>query len=97
MNIRLPNVQLEDPDEVKICLFPGDHTKWDPPEPLRSIQGPPPDSSVFIYWRYDDMEPKTARDMAFTYGLGQLDIGTGGNGALALAHPTACRRRRIST
>lgn len=87
MNIRLPNVQLEDPDEVKICLFPGDHTKWDPPEPLRSIQGPPPDSSVFIYWRYDDMEPKTARDMAFTYGLGQLDIGTGGNGALALSTP----------
>ena len=91
MNIRLPNVQLEDPAEVKICLFPGDHTKWDPPVDkngkLYSIQGPPPDSAVFIYWRYDDMEPKSERDMAFTYGLGQLDIGTGGNGAVALSTP----------
>ena len=75
MNVRLPNVPMVDPSDVKICLFPGDHTKWCPPEPLRSIQGPPPDSSVFIYWPYDDLDPKATRDMAFTYGLGQLDIG----------------------
>ena len=35
------------------------------------------------------MQPNDVRNMAFTYGLSQLDIGGGGNAALALSTPSS--------
>ena len=89
-NVRLPHVELEDLDDVKICHFPPQqgNQRWSASEPLQSIQDPPPDSCVFLYWPYVEMAPKAQRDLAFTYGLSELDVGTGaGTGAVALSTP----------
>ena len=91
-NIKLPGVDLQDLDDVKICHYPGTgaQTRWSPPEPLQSIKDPPPDSCVFLYWPYVEMAAKSKRDLAFTFGQSQLEIGgdarIGGGGAVALEH-----------
>ena len=89
-NIKLPGVELVELDDVIVCHFPptGPQTRWEAPKPLQSIKDPPPDSCVFLYWPYVEMAAKSKRDMAFTFGLSQLDIGAGGGGnALALSTP----------
>ena len=105
MNIRLPGVQLEDRGGEDLSLPRRPHrngiapvAKWE----AVSIQGQPPDSkpdsSVFIYWRDQEMKPKAERDMAFTYGLGQLDIGTAAaTRPGARVRPTRSRPRRTSS
>jgi hypothetical protein len=90
-NIRLPGIELVELDMLRITHYPpsGARQRWD--VPLESIQEAPPDSCVALYWPYDikngEMKGKSTRDMAFTYGLSQLDIGAGGAGALALSTP----------
>jgi hypothetical protein len=85
-DLRLPGVALEDLDDVKVCRYPGSSEQlWD--VQMKSIKIDPPDSAVFLYWAEKDMQPKDIRNMAFTYGLSQLDVGGGGNAALALSTP----------
>jgi hypothetical protein len=88
--LKLPGITLTEPDMVRICRFPGPEARWDlvdkegdvTAKDLVPMAGNPkdgdkPDSAVAIYWPYEDLEPgaKHVRHMAFTYGLGQLDIG----------------------
>jgi hypothetical protein len=85
-DLRLPGVELEDLDDVKVCRYPGSSEQlWD--VQMESIKIDPPDSAVFLYWAEKDMQSKDIRNMAFTYGLSQLDVGGGGNAALALSTP----------
>jgi hypothetical protein len=85
-DLRLPGVELEDLDDVKVCRYPGSSEQlWD--VEMESIKIDPPDSAVFLYWAEKAMQPKDIRNMAFTYGLSRLDVGASGNGALALSTP----------
>jgi hypothetical protein len=74
--IRLPGIELTEPDRLCIGRFPGARTRWDwRPQDMTDKEGGAPDSAVAIYWPYKELEPKETRHMAFTYGLSQLDIG----------------------
>jgi hypothetical protein len=85
-DLRLPGVNLEPLEDVKITRFPGNYNqRWE--VPLESMKEGKPDSAVVLYWPIRDMDPNEVRNMAFTYGLSQLDIGGGGNAALALSTP----------
>jgi hypothetical protein len=68
--LRLPGVDLTEPDMLRICKFPGAQARWDwTPEDMGD------DSAVAIYWPYEELEPKQTRHMAFTYGLSDLALG----------------------
>ncbi|HVS39286.1 MAG TPA: hypothetical protein VMS17_27260 [Gemmataceae bacterium] len=94
-NIRLPGVDhLEEPDDVRVTHFPPQQgrQRWD--VPMASIQDDKGgDSCVALYWPCDaesdaaETPAKGVRDLAFTYGLSQLDISTGGGTAVALSTP----------
>jgi hypothetical protein len=96
-NIRLPGLMhLEEPDVLRITHFPPQQgrQRWD--VPMESIADNPPDSCVALYWPYDikankvaNMAAGSSRDMAFTYGLSQLEISAGAKEALALSTPDA--------
>jgi hypothetical protein len=74
----LPGVDLEDPELLRICRWPGNRARWEwKPEDMNG-GGSTPDSCVVLYWPYETMNGKDVRNMAFTYGLGQLDIGAAG-------------------
>jgi hypothetical protein len=77
--IRLPGVELEDPETLRICRYPGNpDIGWD-----WETQDIDNDSCVAIYWPYVKMEPGAVRHMAYTYGLGNVDVGD----SLALSAP----------
>jgi hypothetical protein len=95
--LRLPGVLAEDPEKLRICRYPGNpNVGWDVgfqdpdsgkvvPQDIH-LPGDPRnegDSCVAIYWPYVTMEPKKERHLAFTYGLGELDVA----GSLALSAP----------
>jgi len=85
-DLHLPGVELEPLDEVMVTRFPGNfNQRWN--VPLESMKEGKPDSAVILYWPIKEMEPNDVRNMAFTYGLSQLDVGGGGNAALALSTP----------
>jgi hypothetical protein len=87
-DLHLPGVALDELDDVKVTRFPGNfNQRWD--VPLESMKQGKPDSAVILYWNPSEMEPNVVRNMAFTYGLSQLDIGEGGNAALALSTPAS--------
>ena len=97
-NVRLPGIKnVEEPDDVRVTHFPPSQGRQGWEVPMESIQDPPPDSCVAMYWPYDvtkndvaEMPAGGTRDLAVTYGLSQLDISTGGgNAALALSTPDA--------
>ncbi|HEY7315902.1 MAG TPA: hypothetical protein VH643_41615 [Gemmataceae bacterium] len=96
LHLKLPGgIQLEDMDKLRICRFPGATAPWEPDvvESMRPDQpGEKADSCVFLYWPYENMNPNDIRHMAFTYGLGSLEIGEGGGGggvSLALSVPAS--------
>jgi hypothetical protein len=69
--IKLPGIDLNPPDRLLICRYPGNPAiKWD-----WTPQDMGPDSAVAIYWDEQRLEPGKSRQVAFTYGLGTLDVG----------------------
>jgi hypothetical protein len=90
-HLKLPGIKLEEMDKLLICRFPGQHAGWDW-KPVESMQpsnsggdkGDKPDSCVVMYWPYEVVNPGETRHVAFTYGLGSLDIGSGGTLALSV-------------
>ncbi len=92
-NIKLPGVELEEMDKLLICRFPGQNVRWDGFDVLSmkaTAKGETADSCVLMYWPYMNMNPGETRHVAFTYGLGSLEIGSGGAGtALALSVPAS--------
>src|SRR5262249_54028965 len=94
-NVRLPGIdRLEPPDLVRVTHLPGGPggaSSWKGDVQMEDMAG---GACVALYWPFDWDTNKAAvvpvggaRDLAFTYGLSQLDIGTGGAGALALSTP----------
>jgi hypothetical protein len=88
----LPGMDLEDMDKLLICRFPGNpNVGWD----LAAVESIQPDSKddkkekgdscVVMYWPYKELNPGATRHVAFTYGLGSLEI----SGALALSVPSS--------
>jgi hypothetical protein len=82
-NIRLPDIELEEPTRLRISAFPGANAgwSWTPTD----MDKDPKDSSVALYWAEADMEPDAVRRMAFTYGLSKLEVGD----LLALSCPSS--------
>jgi hypothetical protein len=92
-NIKLPGVDLEDVELLRICRWPGNRqAQWDwKPLPMNE-PADNKDSCVVLYWPYLNMNPGDERRMAFTYGLGKLDVGglSGAGGtSLALSTPAS--------
>jgi hypothetical protein len=85
-DIPVPGIKMDDPESVLLCRYPGKTSQgWDVEEPLEIGD----DSSVFIYWPYVDMKPHAERNMAFTYGLGRVEITAGSEGrGVALSAPS---------
>jgi hypothetical protein len=90
-HFNLPGIDLEDMDKLRICRFPDPNAGWGD-WPMESMQPNEKDehkdkgdSCVVMYWPYKDLSPGETRHVAFTYGLGSLEIG----GALALSVPSA--------
>jgi hypothetical protein len=92
-HIRLPGMELEAMEKLRICRFPGKNAEWDW-EPVLSMKtdnpDEQPDSCVAMYWPYHTMNPKATRRMGFTYGLSSLEIGGGGgNNSMAISVPAS--------
>ncbi|HZV05266.1 MAG TPA: hypothetical protein VE999_09310 [Gemmataceae bacterium] len=88
-HLRLPGIDLEDMERLRICRFPGTNAGWDDwrVEPMRADdRNDKGDSCVVMYWPYETMNPGETRYVAFTYGLGSVEIG-GSN--LALSVPSS--------
>jgi hypothetical protein len=91
-HFNLPGIDLDDMDRLRICRFPGNpNAGWDE-WPVESMKPDAKeenrdkgDSCVVMYWPYKDLNPGETRHVAFTYGLGSLEIG----GALALSVPSS--------
>ncbi|HEY7329451.1 MAG TPA: hypothetical protein VH592_17565 [Gemmataceae bacterium] len=91
-HFNLPGVDLDDLDKLRICRFPGNpNAGWDE-WPVESMKPDPNeekkdkgDSCIVMYWPYKDLSPGESRHIAFTYGLGSLEIG----GAIALSVPSS--------
>ncbi len=89
-HLRLPGIELEDMEKLRICHFPGPTAGWEwKPEsmkPDKQNKNEKGDSCVVLYWPYEIMNPGETKRVAFTYGLGSLEI-AGGN--LALSVPSS--------
>jgi hypothetical protein len=73
-----------------ICRFPGNpEVRWDFEhfDMNDKKKGEQNDSCVTLYWPEEIMPAHTKRAMAFSYGLGRIDVGSSGNGGLALTAP----------
>jgi hypothetical protein len=84
--IPVPGVTMEDPELVLLCRWPrNDAQGWDVDNP----EDIGDDSCVFLYWPYEKMQPHDVRNVAFTYGLGRVDISAGAAGTgVALSAPS---------
>jgi hypothetical protein len=82
-NIRLPNIELEEPSRLRICAFENANAEWE--WPAKDMDKDPKDSCVAIYWAEKTMEPDTVRHLAITYGLSKLEVGD----LLALSCPSS--------
>jgi hypothetical protein len=75
-HLPLGTTELEDMDRLLICRWPGSRALWDfNTEPMNADKSNP-DSCVVMYWPYLNMNPRDTREVAFTYGLGSLDVDT---------------------
>jgi hypothetical protein len=86
----LPGIDLDDMDKLRICRFPDPNAGWgdwpmESMKPNKDEKKDKGDSCVVMYWPYKDLGPNESRHIAFTYGLGSLEIG----GALALSVPSS--------
>ncbi|MFO0926072.1 MAG: hypothetical protein U0736_03410 [Gemmataceae bacterium] len=79
-------VEPIEPERVRICRYPNNpNMKWDwDPEPMGD------DSCVAVYWPEKQLAPKETLHVAFTYGLGRLEI----SDQLALSAPAAVQPNR---
>lgn len=88
-HVFLPQTDLEDLTLLRICRWPNNNrVRWEW-KPTAIGSEDPKDSCVVLYWPYQDMNPGEQRDLAFTYGLGTLEIGAGTGTNLALSVPSA--------
>ncbi len=92
-HLRLRGIELEDMDKLRICRFPGPNAGWGDAWKVESMRpdtkddkNDKGDSCVVMYWPYETMNPGARRHVAFTYGLGSLEIG---GGSLALSVPSS--------
>jgi hypothetical protein len=90
--IRFPGVELEDPDKVVICRYPGNkEARWEWSYENMMTNDRDGDSAVILYWQYRNMNREEERRMAFTYGLSEVSLtgvaGPGGMTQLALSAP----------
>ncbi len=84
-------VHLEEMEKLRICRFPGAEAGWgdwpvESMKPDKADKKEKGDSCVVLYWPYKDLNPKETRHVAFTYGLGSLEIG---GSTLALSVPAS--------
>jgi hypothetical protein len=78
--IKLPGIELVEPNKLRICKLPGQNPRWSWPlskdeekgENKKPFDG---DSVVAVYWPEKEMAAKSTEHMAITYGLGSLDVG----------------------
>src|SRR5262249_73853 len=63
------DVELLEPERVRICRFPGSQMKWD-----WEMKDMGDDSCVAVYWPEVELEPNKTMRVAMTYGLGKLQI-----------------------
>jgi len=92
-HFNLPHIDLDDMDKLLICRFPAGNPNagWEisPVESMKpegkDDKKEKGDSCVVMYWPYKELNPGETRYVAFTYGLGSLEIG----GALALSVPSS--------
>jgi hypothetical protein len=89
-HLKLPDIELDDMDKLRICRFPGQTAGWGD-WPVESMQPNKDekrgDSCVVMYWPYVIMNAGETRYVAFTYGLSTLEIG--GDSTLALSVPAS--------
>jgi hypothetical protein len=84
--LRWGDVELLDPEKVRICQFPGKFVKWDwDVQPIGKGKGA--DSCVAVYWPEKDVAAKGTMHVAMTYGLGKLEISE----KLAISLPRSAR------
>jgi hypothetical protein len=85
LGLKVPG--YETPEQMVICRWPDNKDyKWPQKadyEPMHA-NAEKPDSCVFLFWAYQEMNPGDARKMAFTYGLNTISGVGGGDGKLAL-------------
>src|SRR5262249_11268468 len=79
------DVELLEPDRVRICRFPGSRMRWE-----WDMEDMGDDSCVAVYWPEEELAPKKTVRMAMTYGVGKLDI----SDQLALVAPAGGARGR---
>lgn len=90
MGLKLPGLDLEPIQQMRICLYPGSQTKWiwdmEPmnKNPMRK------DSCVALYWNVVKMNPGDKRTMGYTYGLSELSINVG-ESPIALSAPASVK------
>lgn len=88
----LPGMHLEQMDKLRICRFPGQNAGWGdwPVESMKpdkkADKKEKGDSCVVMYWPYRDLPAGESQHVAFTYGLGSLEIG---GSTLALSVPAS--------
>jgi hypothetical protein len=63
------DVELLEPERVRICHFPGSQMKWE--WEMKDMED---DSCVAVYWPEVELEPDKTMRVAMTYGLGKLQI-----------------------
>jgi hypothetical protein len=85
--LQLPDdIALLEPRLLRICRFPGGDPGWEwEPQDMRGAPEEKGDSCVVIYWPEITLEAGAVRHLAFTYGLGKLDIAD----RLALSAPVS--------
>ncbi len=93
--IRLPDSELEPVTEVVICRWPlerGPEVRWSWDYEDMDKEPDRKDSCVVLIWAPHEMNPGEVREMAFTYGLGQISSAFGEKaGQLALYAPGSVR------
>jgi len=87
-HIKLPGIDLEPIDKMRICLYPGSQIKWDwAMEPMNK-NPKQKDSCVALYWVVQKMKAGDERRMGYTYGLSELSIGPS-DAPIALSAPSS--------
>src|SRR5205823_1255500 len=87
MNLRLSESLV--PDRVSLTHWPG-HEKLNAFQiPVEDIGN---DSAIVMYWNESDLLPNHSREMAFTYGLGNIARGKEGKLGITVSTPLVVGR-----
>ena len=96
LNLRFSD-KLEPPSRFQLTRYPTNNqnpdkrtlNKWEVPLVDMRLPGElEGDSSVVIYWDPKDLGPNKKRELAFTYGLGNVSVSTGGKIGLTVGGAT---------